>query len=224
MAEEFDEYERLQWGSIVWIEAQKDLAEKLSQKFRGSNQRVIHAAVWDVDNLELNLNITNNSQSTSLLELGTHKLDYPDIQVSKIEIVKTSRIDSIFDKETTPEFINIDIQGAEIQALKGFGELLHHVKYVYCEVNKRDVYIDCAKVSEVDEYLELFGFKRITTRWVPLKGWGDAFYMNLTLIPVSKFMRISGVIYGTTYPLIYFATSLWSRMKRFLQQISKFTT
>ena len=217
MAEEFHDYESLQWGNVVWIEAQKELAEKLSQKFIGSNQRVIHTAVWDIDNLELNLNITNNSQSTSLLELGTHKYDYPDVKVSKIEIVKTSRIDSLFDKKTVPEFVNIDIQGAEIQALKGFGALLNYVKYVYCEVNKKEVYINCAGVSEIDEYLEPFGFKRITTRWVPSKGWGDAFYMNSALTPVSKLMQITGAIYGVTYPVIYVATSAWSRLKKFLQ-------
>jgi FkbM family methyltransferase len=224
MAEESDEYQSLHWGSVIWVEAQRELAERLSEKFNGSNQRVIHTAVWDINNLELDLNITNNSQSTSLLELGTHREDYPDIKVSKTELVKTSRIDSLFDKETIPEFINIDIQGAEIQALKGFGELLHRVKYIYCEVNKKEVYVDCAKVSEVDEYLKLFGFKRITTRWVPLKGWGDAFYVNLSLIPVSMFMRISGIVYGSTYPLLYFTTSSWSRFNKCLQQISKFSS
>jgi FkbM family methyltransferase len=222
MAEELDQYQNLQWGSVVWVEAQRDLAEKLSQQFNGTSHRVIHAAAWDTDNLELNLNVTNNSQSTSLLELGTHRGDYPNIKVSKIEIVKTSRIDSIFNKESIPEFINIDIQGAEIQALKGFGELLHQVKYLYCEVNKREVYIGCAKVSEIDEYLGLFGFERITTRWVPRKGWGDAFYINASLSAVSKFMRISGTIYGITYPLIYLATASWSRLKRFLKLSSKF--
>ena len=222
MAEELDQYQSLHWGSVIWIEAQRELAERLSEKFSSTNQRVIHTAVWDTSNLELNLKITNNSQSTSLLELGTHKEDYPDIRVSKTELVKTSRIDSLFNKETIPEFINIDIQGAEIQALRGFGELLHRVKYVYCEVNKQEVYVDCAKVSEIDEYLKLFGFKRITTRWVPLKGWGDAFYMNLSLIPLSIFMRISGIIYGSTYPLIYFTTSAWSRFRKCLHQIPKF--
>jgi FkbM family methyltransferase len=222
MAEESDQYRSLHWGSVIWVEAQRELAEKLSKKFNGTNQRVIHTAVWDTNDLELNLNITNNSQSTSLLELGTHREAYPDIKVSKTELVKTSRIDSLFDEETIPEFINIDIQGAEIQALKGFGELLHHVKYVYCEVNKKEVYVGCANVSEVDEYVKLFGFKRITTRWVPFKGWGDAFYVNLSLIPVSMFMRISGIIYRGTYPLIYFTTSFWSRFKKCLRQISKF--
>jgi FkbM family methyltransferase len=213
MAEESDQYQSLQWGSVVWIEAQKELAERLSEKFKGTNQRVIHTAIWDTDNLELNLNITNNSQSTSLLELGTHREDYPDVKVSKIEIVKTSRIDSLFDKETIPEFINIDIQGAEIQALKGFGELLHSVKYVYSEVNKKEVYVDCANVSEVDEYLKLFGFKRIITRWVPLKGWGDAFYMKSSLISASKFAQIIGIIYGSTYPVIYFTKFSGSKLK-----------
>ncbi len=216
-AEELHQYKSLGWGSVVWIEAQRELSEELSKLFIGSNQTVIHAAIWDVDNIELKLNVTNNSQSTSLLELGTHKADYPNIKVSKVEIVKTKRIDSIFNEETIPEFVNIDIQGAEFQALKGFGPLLHKVKFIYCEVNKKEVYVNCGSVSEIDRHLSLFGFKRITTRWVPFKGWGDAFYVNLSLNPVSRFMQLIGFFFGIIYPPIYFVTSFLSRVKRLLK-------
>lgn len=218
MAEELSAYEELGWGKIYWVEAQVDLAENLKLRLENTSHEVIHAAIWDVDNLELKLNITNNSQSTSLLELGTHKSDYPEITVSRIEVVNTRRVDSIFSDSTVPDFINIDIQGAEIQALKSFGELLGKVKYIYSEVNKKEVYVGCAKISEIDRYLGEYGFARVITKWVPFKGWGDAYYCNTKLVRVSQFQKLLGKTIEIAYPFEYFFTSLKSRLRKFLKK------
>jgi hypothetical protein len=37
-------------------------------------------------------------------------------------------------------FINMDVQGYELEVLKGGAETLNHVDYVYCEVNRDEVY------------------------------------------------------------------------------------
>lgn len=216
MAEELSAYDDLGWGKVYWIEAQKELAENLETRLQKSGHEVIHTAIWDVDNLELKLNVTNNSQSTSLLELGTHKSDYPEITVSRVEVVRTKRVDSIFTSDTVPDFINLDIQGAEIQALRGFGQLLHNVKYIYCEVNKKEVYVGCANIEEIDSYLSEFGFSRIITKWVPFKGWGDAYYCNTKLTKNSLIQETLGKVFGWFYPAEYFASSLKSRLRKLI--------
>lgn len=218
MAEELSAYEDLGWGKVFWIEAQKELAENLKRLLQKSRHEVIHAAIWDVDNIELKLNITNNSQSTSLLELGTHKSDYPEITVSRVEVVRTKRVDSIFTSETVPDFINLDIQGAEIQALKSFGELLHDVKYIYCEVNKKEVYVGCANIGEIDSYLSQYGFSRIITKWVPFKGWGDAYYCNTKLTKNSLIQVLIGKLFGLAYPAEYLTSSLNSRLRKLIKK------
>ena len=45
-------------------------------------------------------------------------------------------------------FLNIDIQGAELLALKGMGSLISYFDYIYLEVNKAHVYKKCALVNE----------------------------------------------------------------------------
>jgi len=52
------------------------------------------------------------------------------------------------------------------------------VKYIYTEVNSDYVYKNCGLVSEIDEYLEKFGFSRVETSWCGSTGWGDAFYIK----------------------------------------------
>ena len=75
-------------------------------------------------------------------------------------------------------FITLDIQGAELKALKGMEEYLPHIKYVYTEVNSNYVYENCTLVSELDEYLSKFAFKRVETSWHQAE-WGDAFYIKI---------------------------------------------
>ncbi len=77
-------------------------------------------------------------------------------------------------------FINLDIQGVELNALKSMEKYLESpgIQYIFTEVNTEHVYKDCGLLSEIDEYLSRFGFERVETKmWLDC-GWGDAFYMR----------------------------------------------
>jgi hypothetical protein len=72
--------------------------------------------------------------------------------------------------------LNIDIQGAELLALKGLGNLLENFNFIYTEVNEKEIYIKCALLSEIDEYVSTFGFER---RYLnTLNGYGNALYIK----------------------------------------------
>ena len=140
--------------------------------------KVIEAAVWEENGVPLKLHIASNSQSTSLLNFGSHTDSYPDITyVSEIN-VSTKRLDSLIKLDEMPNFINLDIQGVELSAIKSLGPLLDAVNYIYTEVNKVEVYEGCTLVDDLDRYLLSEGFKRVTTRWYLKEGWGDALYIR----------------------------------------------
>lgn len=61
--------------------------------------------------------------------------------------------------------LNIDIQGAELLALKGISNLLNYFDYLYLEVNNNYLYKNCALVGEINEYLKSFNFRRVETSW-----------------------------------------------------------
>jgi hypothetical protein len=79
-------------------------------------------------------------------------------------------------------FINLDIQGAELKALKGMENYLNqnNIDYIYTEVNGSYVYKNCNLIHELDEYLSKFSFKRVETSWYnnDPTTWGDAFYVK----------------------------------------------
>jgi len=216
-AEEAEDYARLDWGPVIWVEAQSKLAKKLKSRLKPGENTVFHAAAWDISGIEIELKITNNSQSTSLLEFGTHQQDYPDVKVTEIEKVVTTRIDLLLNDSFKFEFVNLDIQGAELRALKGMGNLLNQVNYIYTEINKQEVYVGCATIEEIENYLETAGFRKVSIRWIPKKGWGDALYVRRSHLDSNPISKIKSALFGMRFYFIYFYHEFGHKAKVFLK-------
>jgi hypothetical protein len=121
--------------------------------------------------------VTNNGQSSSFLEFGTHKNLYREVvEVDRIKL-KTSTLDS-YKLPEKYNFVNIDVQGAELHVLKGALETLKHVDFLYVEVNIHEVYIGCGKMHEVDALLEPLGFIKAESDVSNSSGWGDVLYIK----------------------------------------------
>lgn len=178
VAEESFEYEKYFNVPVLWIETQPKLCLELRKILNPKSNTVIEACIFDKNDELLKLNVSSNSQSTSILNFGTHIDVYPDVFVSEKIAVRTKRLDKVLEGREFPDFINLDIQGTELNALKSLGDLINKFQVIYTEVNKRHLYEGCNLVKEMDEYLRMFGFKRITTRWMFRAGWGDALYVS----------------------------------------------
>ena len=210
LGEEASEYEEFGWGPVIWVEAQPKLAQQLLSKLDPTHNRIIQAAVWDIDDLKLNLHVASNSMSSSLLEFGSHSESYPEITyVDEIQ-VETKRLDSVINSEEMPNFVNLDIQGAELPALKGLGNLISKVDYIFVEVNRREVYKNCTIVSELDSFLSGNSFNRITTRWYYRQGWGDALYVRKNKIKSQNISQFFGSISRTS---IFYLKQIYSALR-----------
>ena len=176
-AEELEAYAFAGWGPVTWIEAQPEKVAYL-QKIIPSEHKLIEAAVWNTSGESLNLNIMTNTESTSLLALGTHSTEHPDIHLSYTLPIKTKTLSELLIDSPAPDLLALDIQGVELRAIKGYGLKIAEVKWVYCEVNKAELYEGCCQITEIDDYLSQFGFKRAVTRWT-IHHWGDALYVNI---------------------------------------------
>ena len=160
---------------ILWIEANPKLVEQV--KHQNKDFHIVNAMLAEVDDEERSFMITNNGQSSSFLEFGTHKNLYREVvEVDRIKL-KTKTLDS-FNLEDKYNFLNIDVQGAELHVLKGALETLNHVDFIYVEVNIHEVYIGCGKVHEVDSLLSEYKFKRVESDLSESSGWGDVLYVK----------------------------------------------
>lgn len=164
----------------IWIEANPEIYEQLKLTLSNNPDALAYNfAIGDVDSVPVVLHVANNAgQSSSLLPLGTHKQQHPDVHYIKDIPCIMRRIDCLIPEMVIEQydFLNIDIQGAELLALIGMGSYLRYFKWLYLEINQGQVYEGCAEVSEVDKYLGLYGFKRVETKMVGI--WGDALYVR----------------------------------------------
>lgn len=175
-------------SKVIWIEAMQEKIDLFSQQ----GYRIFQSVISDTDNEEIKFKITNNEESSSILELGTHSGSYPDIKVIREVTLNTTRMDTFISREKLDidvfNFLNIDIQGAELKALKGFGNLLEKIDHIYLEVNTDYVYKNCALLPEIDEYLGRFGFIRVIVKMTGA-NWGDAFYVRKSRLSVTAHLQ-----------------------------------
>lgn len=180
LMEERSDYMRHGLDNTIWVEANPDLCSIVINNI-SEREIVINHAIAEVSDLETTLYCTNNSQSSSILPLGTHKKYYPHIGVSHTKQVISQRMDDIISKYSicmnNYNFVNIDIQGVELQALKSFGNHLSDVDIIYSEVNREHLYENCDLITDIDQYLQFFGFNRTETVWTD-SNWGDALYVR----------------------------------------------
>jgi hypothetical protein len=107
------------------------------------------------------------------------------------------------------DFMNIDIQGAELLMLKGASEILPHIKCIYIEVNNKELYRGCAMINEIDDYLETRNFLRVKTKWYGNTGWGDAIYIK-TCKSDKKYLK---------YYLLHIQDGIFSYIKNLILNI-----
>ena len=126
--------------------------------------------------MTLHKETNNNGQSNSVLKPKIHTVQYPGIVFNETVKIKIDPLDR-YECNSKLNFINIDIQGFELEALRGAKKTLKNVNWILSEVNRDEVYENCCRVEEMDEFLSNFGFKRVETNWAG-HTWGDALYVK----------------------------------------------
>jgi len=163
---------------IIWVDANAKLVEY------NKNRGIVHCynAVLDETERETSFHITNNGQSSSLLEFGTHSNSYPWCVVTEEIQVKTQTLSQFYQNNNIDpvkyNFWNFDIQGSELHVFRGSKELLKNADVIYTEVNTADVYKGCGQLPELDCLLKEYGLTRVETKLTD-QQWGDAIYLRV---------------------------------------------
>jgi FkbM family methyltransferase len=183
LAQELEDYHKHGIERIIWIEANHNLHQDLLQNtVNHIGSSIVFCAAFNEDKKALELNISDiNGQSSSLLDFEEHTVEHPHIKMTGKITTLGFKIDTVIEKKGFDRklfnFVNIDIQGAELIALQGMEEQLKFLDYVYLEVNEKYLYKDCALIPEINEFLEARGFKGVAAEMTN-HGWGDALYIR----------------------------------------------
>jgi O-methyltransferase involved in polyketide biosynthesis len=100
----------------------------------------------------------------------------PWIEFTGKEGVSVCRLDDV----GLPDNYNIiymDVQGYELEVLRGASKRLRAIDAIFTEVNRDEVFEGCAKIEEIDSFLAGHGFRRVETDWHGGQ-FGDALYVR----------------------------------------------
>ena len=179
--QEYPEYKAVGAERILFIEPCDQAFKVLQDTFRDRpDVTLFQSACGSEFSIgTMNVEQANRGMSNSLLKPAKHLEQYPSIQFTATEEVEVRKLDDIVEHlGFSGNLLVMDVQGYELQVLKGATETLKGIDYVYCEVNRDEVYQDCAKVWELDAFLK--DFTRVETSWAG-GTWGDAIYKRNTL-------------------------------------------
>ncbi len=181
--EEIEGYIRAGVKKAVFIEPLMQNYLELEKKVKPYvGYSALRIAAGD-ENKTIRINLASNDlQSSSILEPFLHLTQNPEIRFFGSEEVELKRIDSL-DNIPRLNFWVIDVQGYELQVLKGSSERIEECDYLFIEINRAEVYQNCTKIKDLDCHLSLLGFTRVVYRWWSL--WGDALYVRKNKLPLE---------------------------------------
>lgn len=170
-------YMRAGINSGVFIEALPNVYSKLVRNLQHTPYRAMNACISDKDYDTVEFNVANNGgQSSSLLEFGQpHLQAHPEVKMTHKVTMKTVRLETLLGGEEF-DFINFDLQGAELMALRSMGKLMKHVSSAYLEINKRETYRGAALIDDVTEFMGKHGLVMVEqSAWIG-DTWADSFW------------------------------------------------
>ncbi len=175
-------YRAMGFRHILLVEANPAVFARLNASVAGdSGLELALCAVGESDGLAT-LRLTTFDQSSSLLPLKLHREVYPEIEECGTLSVPARRLDSLLAERPGGvgdfNLLVLDVQGAELQVLRGAEGSLAGFDAVLSEINFAELYEGCALAPELDAFLADRGFRRVATACFHHPTWGDALYLR----------------------------------------------
>jgi nitrogen fixation NifU-like protein len=171
--------ERFPLAHIFAFEAHPDSAEKVRQRVTLRNIEVIEAAVGEVDGDIVFQAVNQGNLGASSLFCASGHNDVSPINQTPV-IVRALRLDTWAHSRAIGrcDVVWMDLQGAELLALQGMGDMIHTVKAIQLEVTYRELYHGQAMWPEVRQFLESRGLQ-LVDEWRDVSGYfGDAVFVR----------------------------------------------
>lgn len=176
--EEHELYKKHNIKNIIYFEPINSSYQILKNKVKDEAIVVNKALGNDTKKVEMNVEKNNQGQSSSILNPKIHLQQYPWIHFTEKEEVEMIKLDDFEINKNNYNFINIDVQGYELEVFKGAKNILNNIDYIVSEVNRAEVYEGCPHIKDLCDFLKQFNFELQEVVWAG-ETWGDGFFKKI---------------------------------------------
>lgn len=176
-------------ANIYAFECNPEAIKTCKEKLKGHNQvRLVEKAVSDttgaVDFYAVNLQKSpSKNLGGSSMFIFNHEYPNDDLYQEKISVESVKLGQWCADNKIGEvDMIWMDLQGSELRALKGLGELIKHVKVIYTEVEFKPVYKEQPLFDDLHQYLSELNFRLHRKMYLADEWWGNVMYVNNAFI------------------------------------------
>ena len=170
---------------IISFEPLKAPSDKYNKLFKDDEDVIMYKSAIGIYQKKLSMHISKKTDSSSILPIGENQASiFPGTEESHIENITIAPLRKFikYDDLISPVFVKIDVQGYELEVLKGCKEFLEYFNYIYVECSFIELYKGQAFFDEVYDFLSKYSFK--------LSGVYNVFYDNKGLAVQGDFLFI----------------------------------
>jgi FkbM family methyltransferase len=166
-------------SKIVWVEAIPDICQRCKSFFPYAI--ILNEAVSDGEyDIEFRVS-SNNGESSSIFDFKDHSDIYPSVKEAgriKMRTISFPTMMTKYNLDTNKfDFLVMDIQGAEMHALRGMENMINKFKFIVLEVSIFELYASQGTFNDIIAFLMKHGFSLIDLEMNP-EGWGDALFTS----------------------------------------------
>ena len=137
-------------------------ADKFSKLFKNDDNVMLYKMAIGQKKRKVLMNVSHSDDSSSLLNISELQNNlFPDTYKSGSEMIYENTLESVMDinKILEPSLLKIDVQGYEMEVLKGSHSYLKKFTYIYCECSYLSLYEDQPLASDIVEFLSKNSFE-----------------------------------------------------------------
>ncbi len=141
-------------ASIYTFEPLEDHFLKIKNEFSKNEKiKIYNLALGNQENIIM-FNKNKYGHVSSILEISEENKYYPNEEITKVE-VKLTTLDLFFKNTIPPNntLLKLDVQGFELEVLKGAKNILKNIEYVIIEANLEKLYTNQPTFTEVNSFL-----------------------------------------------------------------------
>jgi FkbM family methyltransferase len=174
----------------LWaVEPNPKLWARLEARFKGRPQVAVVKCCLGEKSGEVSFNVYEFDAASSLYSCKPgHMASMGFSELSTPVTVPMKTLSELIPGDlATLDLLKLDCQGAELSVLRGAGQRIHAVRWVFCEVSIEPIYDNAPLWGELHAFMRSSGFELRGVSGFSGAGqsiqWADALYANTRLAP-----------------------------------------